>query len=130
MTPITNLIPREAIVAGPNTISYEAYPELRARFFELLSLATTQVNTVEKLANLLCCLPQAMVPTELSYANSFRVVIMQFLDRYNFDLATVKRSCVHFLTKEGQIIPFDTYNTFYRKGSEGSEVLARYRAEQ
>ena len=130
VTPITNLIPREAIVAGPNTISYEAYPELRARFFELLSLATTQVNTVEKLANLLCCLPQAMVPTELSYANSFRVVIMQFLDRYNFDLATVKRSCVHFLTKEGQIIPFDTYNTFYRKGSEGSEVLARYRAEQ
>lgn len=58
-------------MAGPNTISYEAYPQLRERIFDLLSLATSQVNTAEKLANLLCCLPQAMVPTELSYANTF-----------------------------------------------------------
>ena len=69
-----------------------------------------------------------MVPAELTYANSFRVVILQFLDRYNFDLATVKRSCVHFVTEEGQIIPFDTYNTFYRSGAEGAGVLARHRS--
>ena len=80
------------------------------------------------MAGLLCCLPQAMVPGELSYANSFRVVILQFLDRYNFDLATVKRSCVHFVTGDGQIIPFDTYNTFYREGAEGAGVLAKHRA--
>ena len=95
---------------------------------DLLSLATTQANTEDKLAALLCCLPQAMVPQELSYANSFRVVILQFLDRYNFDLATVKRSCVHFVTGTGQIIPFDTYNTFYRTGAEGAGVLQRHRA--
>jgi hypothetical protein len=127
VTPITSLIPREAIVAGPNTISYEAYPQLRERILGLLSLATAHVNTAEKLANLLCCLPNVMVPTELSYANSFRVVIMQFLDRYNFDLATVKRSCIHFVTSDKQIIPFDTYNTFYRQGAEGSSVLIRHR---
>lgn len=127
VTPITSLLPREAILAGPNTISYEAYPLLRERIFDLLSLATAQANTEEKLAGLLCCLPQAMVPEELSYANSFRVVILQFLDRYNFDLATVKRSCVHFMTENGQIIPFDTYNTFYREGAEGAGVLARHR---
>jgi hypothetical protein len=68
-----------------------------------------------------------MVPEELSYANSFRVVILQFLDRYNFDLGTVKRSCVHFVTPVGQIIPFDTYNTFYRDDAEGAGVLARHR---
>ena len=28
----------------------------------------------------------------------------------------VKRSCIHFLTPNGQIIPFDTYNLFYRNG--------------
>ena len=56
------------------------------------------------------------------------MVILQFLDRYNFDIGTVKRSCVHFVTEEGQIIPFDTYNTFYRKGAEGADVLARHRA--
>jgi len=126
--PITSLLPREMIVNGPNTISYEAYPELRESILGLLSLATTQANTKEKLAGLLCCLPHVTVPADLSYANSFRVVILQFLDRYNFDLATVKRSCVHFVTGKEQIIPFDTYNTFYRDGAEGASVLARHRA--
>ena len=127
VTPITRLIPREVILDGPNTVLYEANANLSAAMFDLLSLSTAQANTEEKLAGLLCCLPQAMVPAEVSYANSFRVVIMQFLDRYNFDLATVKRSCVHFVTPEGQIYPFDTYNTFYRPGAEGAGVVARHR---
>ena len=128
VTPLTRLLPRELILSGPNTVSYEAYPTLKEKVLDLLSLATAQANTEEKLAGLLCCLPQAMVPEELSYANTFRVAIIQFLDRYNFDLGTVKRSCVHFVTPDGQIIPFDTYNTFYRAGAEGAEVLARHRA--
>ena len=128
VTPITSLLPRELILNGPNTISYEAYPALREAIVGLLSLATTQCNTEEKLAGLLCCLPEALVPAELGYANSFRVVILQFLDRYNFDLGTVKRSCVHFLTPEGPIIPFDTYNSFYRPGAEGAGVLRCARA--
>ena len=127
VSPITSLLPREVILNGPNTISYEANPKLRAALYDLLSLATAQANTEDKLAGLLCCLPQAVVPAGLGYASSFRVVILQFLDRYNFDLATVKRSCVHFVTASGQIIPFDTYNTFYRDGAEGAAVLARAR---
>jgi uncharacterized radical SAM superfamily Fe-S cluster-containing enzyme len=31
-------------------------------------------------------------------------------------LAAVKRSCVRFVTPAGQIVPFDTYNLFYRDG--------------
>ena len=124
---LTSLLPRDLILQGPNTISYEAYPALRDSIMNLFSLATAQANTQEKLASLLCCLPHAMVPQELSYANSFRVVILQFLDRYNFDLATVKRSCVHFVQPDGKIIPFDTYNTYYREGAEGAAVLARAR---
>jgi 7,8-dihydro-6-hydroxymethylpterin dimethyltransferase len=129
VTPITSLLPRELMLSGPNTISYEAYPELRTKIFDLLSLATAQANTEDKLAGLLCCLPQAMVPQELGYADSFRVVILQFLDRYNFDLGTVKRSCVHFVTPEGQIIPFDTYNSFYRPGAEGAHLVAEARGD-
>ncbi|MEW9853761.1 radical SAM protein [Novosphingobium sp. M1R2S20] len=129
VTPVTSLLPRELILTGPNTISYEAHPALRDAINGLFSLATAQCNTEEKLASVLCCLPHAMVPEEISYANSFRVVILQFLDRHNFDLATVKRSCVHFVTGAGQIIPFDTYNTFYREGAEGAGVLARHRGQ-
>lgn len=128
VTPITSLLPRELVLEGPNTIAYEDHPELMRKIMDLLSLATVDANTEEKLAGLLCCLPQAMVPAQLGYADSFRVVILQFLDRYNFDLGTVKRSCIHFVTPEGQIIPFDTYNSYYRPGAEGAGVLARARA--
>jgi hypothetical protein len=46
----------------------------------------------------------------------FRIAIVQFLDRYNFCIAAVKRSCIHFVTPQAKIIPFDTYNLFYRSG--------------
>jgi uncharacterized radical SAM superfamily Fe-S cluster-containing enzyme len=126
VTPITSLLPRDLFVAAaPNTVAFEAFPELQRRVFDLLSLSTAQADTSEKLATLLCCLPEAAVPEEIAYEHTFRVVISQFLDRHNFDLGTVKRSCVHFVQPDGRIIPFDTYNTFYRPGAAGAEALAR-----
>jgi hypothetical protein len=88
-----------------------------------MSLSTAQADTSEKLASLLCCLPEAAVPTDIAYENTFRVVVSQFLDRFNFDLGTVKRSCVHFVQPDGRIIPFDTFNTFYRPGPAGAAAL-------
>jgi uncharacterized radical SAM superfamily Fe-S cluster-containing enzyme len=126
--PITALLPRDLFVAAaPNTVTFEAFPDLRAAVMNLLSLSTAQADTTEKLAGLLCCLPEAVVPDNLAYEHTFRVVISQFLDRYNFDLGTVKRSCVHFVEPDGRIIPFDTYNTFYRPGAVGNGALARGR---
>lgn len=125
VAPVTAMLPRELFVAAaPNTVSFEAYPELKERVFQLLSLSTAQADTSEKLASLLCCLPEAAVPQEIGYDQTFRVVISQFLDRFNFDLGTVKRSCVHFVQPDGAIIPFDTFNLFYRPGAAGASVLA------
>lgn len=126
--PVTAMLPRDLFVAAaPNTVTFESYPELRRQVFELLSLSTAQGNTSEKLASLLCCLPEAAVPQEVAYENTFRVVVSQFLDRFNFDLGTVKRSCVHFVQPDGTIIPFDTFNTFYRPGAAGADALKRGR---
>ena len=126
VTPITSLLPRELFVAAaPNTVTFEAYPQLQQAVFNLLSLSTAQADTTDKLAGLLCCLPEAVVPQAVAYENTFRVVISQFLDRFNFDLGTVKRSCVHFVQPDGRIIPFDTFNTFYREGAAGAAALAR-----
>ena len=125
VTPVTTLFPREMFVAAiPNTVTFEAFPALRKSVFDLLSLSTAQGDTSDKLASFLCCLPDAIVLRELGYADTFRVVISQFLDRYNFDLGTVKRSCVHFVEPGGRIIPFDTFNTFYRAGAMGNAALA------
>ncbi len=127
--PVTAMLPRELFVAAaPNTVTFESYPELRRAVFELLSLSTAQGDTSEKLAALLCCLPEAAVPQEVAYEHTFRVVVSQFLDRFNFDLGAVKRSCVHFVQPDGRIIPFDTFNTFYRDGAAGAAALKRGQA--
>jgi pyruvate-formate lyase-activating enzyme len=80
--PITALLPRDLFVAvAPNTVTFEAFPDLRAAVFSLLSLSTAQADTTEKLASLFCCLPQAAVPPDLAYEHTFRVVISQFCKR-------------------------------------------------
>jgi 7,8-dihydro-6-hydroxymethylpterin dimethyltransferase len=118
VTPITRLIPEAELLANAgNTISFEKDPELKQRLIELLSLACAGEQTDPALRGLLCCLPQFEVPAGLGYNKVFRVVIVQFLDRFNFCLAQVKRSCIHFVTAERKIIPFDTYNLFYRNGA-------------
>ena len=109
----------------PDKVTYEIVSELTLPpgQYQLRASATS-----DKLSALLCCLPEAAVPDSVGYADTFRVVVSQFLDRFNFDIGTVKRSCVHFVQPDGQIIPFDTYNTFYRAGAPGAEALARGRA--
>jgi uncharacterized radical SAM superfamily Fe-S cluster-containing enzyme len=115
--PVTSLIPREEFVAiTPNTISFEKQPVLKDKFIELFSLSSGANNAAERLAEFLCCLPKAVVPAGITYENVFRVAIVQFMDRFNFCVGGVKRSCIHFVTPNGQIIPFDTYNLFYRNG--------------
>jgi len=115
--PLTSLIPQEQLVALlPNTISPEKHPALREKFIDLFSLSSGPLNTSERVCELLCCLPSFEVPQGITYENVFRVTIVQFLDRFNFCVGNVKRSCIHFVTESGAIIPFDTYNLFYRNG--------------
>ncbi|NOX83498.1 MAG: radical SAM protein [Alphaproteobacteria bacterium] len=115
VAPITGMFPADVLAATvPNTVTFEGYPELRKAMFNLLSLSTAAADTSEKLASVLCCLPQADVPASVTYENTFRVVIIQFMDKYNFCVGSVKRSCVHFVEPDGKIYPFDTFNLFYR----------------
>lgn len=126
VVPVTAMIPKEQLVAEmPNAVNFERYPELGERIFELFSLSTIEPNVTDRMADLLCCLPQVEVPRNLSYENIFRVVIVNFMDRFDFCVANVKRSCIHFVTPNGQIIPFENYNMFYRDGS-----VERFRTQE
>ena len=40
------------------------------------------------------------------------------MDAYDFDVRSVKKSCVHIVHKDGRIIPFETMNLFYRDEKE------------
>lgn len=83
---------------------------------ELLSLSCAGQQSADVLREVLCCLPLVEVPAEIGYDRVFRVTVVSFLDRFNFCLAGVKRSCIHFVTDDGRIIPFDAYNMFHRPG--------------
>ncbi|HZS61719.1 MAG TPA: radical SAM protein [Gemmatimonadaceae bacterium] len=121
--PVTRLFPREAVVqATPNSITLEGQTELRKLLIELLSLSCAGQQSANVLREVLCCLPLVEVPAEIGYDRVFRITIIQFLDRFNFCLAGVKRSCIHFVTTDGRIIPFDTYNMFHRPGVAAAMV--------
>lgn len=115
IAPVTGFLPREMLIDEvPNTVSFEKFPVLRKRLFEFFSLESDPTNSAERLEALLCCLPEVPTPDNLDYSDIFRVVVSEFLDPHNFCISRVKRSCVHFVTVEGTIIPFDTFNLFYR----------------
>jgi uncharacterized radical SAM superfamily Fe-S cluster-containing enzyme len=95
--------------------------------FELFATNHSPESQACSLSDLLCCLPQVQAPAELSYRNVFRVLIMQFIDAYSFDLRAVKKSCVHIAQPDGRLIPFDTFNLFYR--DDQALKLAALRSE-
>jgi uncharacterized radical SAM superfamily Fe-S cluster-containing enzyme len=115
--PLTHLFPQEILIqTAPNSVTFEGQPEMRKLLVELLSLPCAGQQSANVLREVLCCMPLVEVPPEIGYDRVFRVTVVSFLDRFNFCLAGVKRSCIHFVTGDGRIIPFDTYNMFHRPG--------------
>jgi uncharacterized radical SAM superfamily Fe-S cluster-containing enzyme len=114
ITAITGMIPKDILLEGvDNTITFEKSPQIKQAFMKLFSLDACSEKTMENLQTMLCCLPKVDLP-QLGYDNVFRVVIMEFMDKYTFDLGSIKRSCVHFVEPNGKIYPFETWNMFYR----------------
>ncbi len=125
VTPLTGLIDPQVLINGRrNTIIYEQDDDVRAAIFKLFATNHSPQSSAASLRDLLCCLPMAAVPAGLGYQNLFRVIIMQFIDAYDFDVRSVKKSCVHIVHPDGRLIPFDTYNLFYRDGLEETRLAA------
>jgi len=117
VTPLTGMIDPQLLLHGEgNTIIYEQNKQVRGELFKLFSTAASPLSSAMSLKQLLCCLPLVKVPGSIGYDNIFRIIIMQFLDPHNFDVRSVKKSCVHIVHPDGRIIPFDTFNMFYRDG--------------
>lgn len=112
--PVTGMIPKEVLLqwAG-NTITFERNEEIKKAFYKLYSLDACSEKTTKNLWTMLCCLPK-IITQNLDYTNVFRIIIMSFMDKYDFDLWSIKRSCVHFVEPNGKIYPFETFNMFYR----------------
>lgn len=123
VVPLTGMIdPQILIEGGRNTIVYEQDPVVTDHIFRLFATNHSPSSSAQSLRELLCCLPQVAAPQSLGYENIFRVLIMQFIDAYSFDVRSVKKTCVHIVHPDGRLIPFDTYNLFYRDELEQTRL--------
>ena len=121
--PLTGLIDRRDLVDGSrNTIVFEKDASVRGAFFNLFTTAIGSDVQPGRLKDLLCCLPRATVPSGLGYDNIFRVLIVEFIDAHSFDLRSIKKTCIHIAHPDGRLIPFDTYNLFYRDQLEATRL--------
>jgi len=127
--PISGLIDDETLVQGPrNTIQLEHDPIIKEKLFNLLSTAHSPKSASHSLNELLCCLPSVQSMLNFTYDNVFRIIIMDFIDAHSFDLRSIKKTCVHIVSPDLRIIPFDTFNMFYR-GDLEDKVLGPIRKE-
>jgi 7,8-dihydro-6-hydroxymethylpterin dimethyltransferase len=123
VVPLTGLIdPAVLIEGGRNTIVFEQDDAVRDGVFKLFATNHSPDSMTASLRELLCCLPRLVAPAGLRYENIFRVLIMQFIDAFSFDVRSVKKTCVHIVHPDGRLIPFDTYNLFYRDELETSRL--------
>jgi len=112
--PLTRLIdPAVLLNSSRNTIVYEQDPDLHSYIMKMFSTGNSPLSASQTFNQLLCCLPN-VVTEGLSYDNLFRIIIMNFMDAYDFDVRAIKKSCVHIVDIDGKIIPFETMNLFYR----------------
>jgi uncharacterized radical SAM superfamily Fe-S cluster-containing enzyme len=125
--PLTHLIDPEILLNNSkNTIVYEQDEKLHQHILNVFSTGNSVECAEEELNQLLCCLPNISAPG-LQYDNLFRVIIMNFMDAYDFDVRAIKKSCVHIVSDDDKIIPFETMNLFYRKEFEAK--LEQLKAE-
>ncbi|MEL6142017.1 MAG: radical SAM protein, partial [Bacteroidota bacterium] len=106
--PLTRFVDPAALLDDrrPNTIVYEQQDDLHQHILELFNTGQSVEEAQSNFNQLLCCLPPINAPS-LSYANLFRIIIMNFMDAYDFDVRSVKKSCVHIVDTKGHIIPFE-----------------------
>jgi uncharacterized radical SAM superfamily Fe-S cluster-containing enzyme len=126
LMPLTGLIdPQILINAGRNTIVLEGDDALQSAVFKTFSTNHSPQSASATLRELLCCLPKVDAPIGIDYKDVFRIIIMQFIDAASFDVRSVKKTCVHIAHPDGErLIPFDTYNLFYRDSLETTRLAA------
>ncbi|WP_153797806.1 radical SAM protein [Foetidibacter luteolus] len=116
--PMTRYIdPAHLLNNSRNTIVYEQDEQLHQHMLKIFSTGISVDRVESNFKELLCCLPQIHAPG-LSYDNLFRIIIMRFIDAWDFDVRAIKKSCVHIVSKDGRMIPFETMNLLYRDEKE------------
>ena len=117
--PMTRYInPEDILNNSRSTIVYEHDERIKEHMTNLFSTGISvdcAGSEGGEFQQLMCCLPTVKSDT-LDYSNLFRIIIMNFMDANDFDVRAVKKSCVHIVSNQYKMIPFETMNLLYRDG--------------
>ena len=129
--PLTHLIDQNFLIdEAHNTIAYENDGAVREKLFDLFSTRHSPQAQADSVTEFLGAAGSQALDLKIDYKNIFRVLIVQFIDAHAFDLRSIRKTCVHIVHPDAKrVIPFDTYNLFYRDGLEQT-VLGPLRREQ
>jgi uncharacterized radical SAM superfamily Fe-S cluster-containing enzyme/prolipoprotein diacylglyceryltransferase len=126
LVPLSKIVdPRKLLSLGGNTICYEQDPAIYRHVKQLFSASASPVSAASNLNSLCCISDESGFPGSINYDEVFRVIIIQFMDAWNMDLRSLKRSCVHIAHPDGRLIPFETYNLFYRNNADSHISIAQ-----
>jgi hypothetical protein len=81
--------PQALLRAEHSTIVYERSDSVRQHLLQLFSTAASPNSAAGIIGQLLCCLPQMQLGSDLSYRNVFRVLFVKFMDAHDFDVRSV-----------------------------------------
>ena len=129
--PLTHLIDENFLLdQAQNTVSYENDSVVREKMFDLFSTRHSPQAQADSVSQFLDVAGSRAQDLKLTYKNVFRVLIVQFIDAHSFDLRSIRKTCVHIVHPDARrVIPFDTYNMFYRDALEET-VLNPIRRER
>ena len=116
--PLSSLLDPTILVQAMdgNAMTLEQDHQRAALLYEAFQAKHSPSSHTAALKDLLTCLPNPGCLGELTYANVFRLMIVQFMDAWNLEQRAVQRSCIHIVHPDGRLIPFDTYNILHRPG--------------
>jgi uncharacterized radical SAM superfamily Fe-S cluster-containing enzyme len=128
LQPLTRYLDPKTLVEGSkNTIVFERDPGIKEQVFKLFATNHSPQSQAGCLSELMCCLPQIAAPADMGYRNVFRVLVVQFMDALSLDIRALKKSCIHMARPDGRLVPFESFNIFYR--DERAAQLDKLRAE-
>ncbi len=111
-TPVTRRINlRDMVPEIKNTLSFK---------LEDADVAGAMCSCMKGLPKLTKLVPKGLLKATVQErvkfidTSTFRLTVSAFIDRYNFDMKSVQKECVHVITPDLKRIPFSTYNMIHR----------------
>lgn len=112
-TPVSKKLDLQTMVpAIKNTLSFK---------LEDVEATTAMCSCMKGIPKLSKLLPKAVLEGSMHSKRrfvddqTFRLTVTSFIDRYNFDIKSAQKECVHIITPDLKRMPFSTYNILHRK---------------